>query len=75
MFDDLIKTNDEEIRIIISRKIINELYALHGEVGIEGATGAVSELLKKSFAEQIKYNLDQDKDYYNKVTNKIFTDS
>lgn len=70
MFDDLIKTNDEEIRIIISRKIINELYALHGEVGIE-ALGAVSELLKKSFAEQIKYNLDQDKDYYNKQIKEL----
>ncbi len=34
MFEDLIKTNNEEIKIIISRKIINELYALHGEVGI-----------------------------------------
>jgi len=75
MFEDIEEieklTEDGNLDIEISRELIDDLYALHGKVGIDTFLSIVNEELSNMVYEQIKSNSKEDVNYYKSREKKV----
>lgn len=53
-----------KIKLSVKRNIVDELYALHGKVGINGLVEVFSDGFKAQIEAQIAANLKEDEDFY-----------
>ena len=73
MYNDLlglkeeIKEEPENLTISLRRSIIDEIYAVHGEVGIEAMLSTMNVLFNRMVQAQIRKNEEEDPEYYEKV--------
>ena len=77
MYNDLlgkrrIDEDEEEIKLKFKRSLIDDLYALHGMVGIKSFLQVSDEMLKKAVVSQILNNHKENKKYYKERAQNIF---
>ena len=71
MFEDILKEDESSIVITISRKLVDEMFAMHGEFALQSIGDVSAQLIMKSVDLQIAYNLNHDESYYDILREEI----
>lgn len=72
-FEDIItKEKDDKILLKIPRKMVDELYAMHGQGGLDGLCDISSQFIGKAIDAQVANNLKKNINYYDILKAEIF---
>ena len=72
MSGDILKEEENAIVLSIPRKIIDEMFALHGEFVLQSIGDLSSQLILKSVDYQIAKNIKNNENYYDILRKEIF---
>jgi len=71
MFGDILKEDENAIVISIPRKIVDEMFAMHGEFALQSIGDVSAQLILKSVDYQIAKNLKDNENYYDILRKEI----